>query len=122
MLGLCLLLLAIWATACGTSGPAPAPQVTGRPLGDSFVAVEALGFPVVSKASVTGTTPQGATTVDATTDTVGRLTASVPVPDGYQGPLDVKVTVGGTGGDDDRHRRRGPRRGTRGRRGRPPAR
>ena len=95
-LGLCLLLLAIWATACGTSGPTPAPQVTGRLLGDTFVAVEALGFPVVSKASVTGTTPQGATTVDATTDTIGRLTASVPVPDGYQGPLDVKVTVGGT--------------------------
>ena len=96
MLGLCLLLLAIWATACGTSGPPSAPQVTGRPLGNSFVAVDALGFPVVSKAAVTGTTPQGATTVDATTDTVGRLTASVPVPDGYQGPLDVKVTVGGT--------------------------
>src|SRR5207342_592632 len=43
VLGLCLLLLAIWATACG-SGPAPVPQVTGRPLGDSFVAVEAHGF------------------------------------------------------------------------------
>jgi hypothetical protein len=95
VLGLCLLLLALWVTACG-SGPASVPQVTGRPLGDSFVAVEAHGFPVVSKASVTGTTPQGATTVDVTTDTVGRLTASVPVPDGYQGPLDVKVTVGGT--------------------------
>jgi hypothetical protein len=95
-LGVCLLLLAILATACGTpSAPAPVPQVTGRPLGSSFVAVEALGFPSSSKAAVAGTTPQGATTVEGTTDQAGRLNASVPVPAGYQGPLDVKVTVGG---------------------------
>jgi hypothetical protein len=64
-------------------------------LGSSFVAVEALGFPSSSKAAVAGTTPQGATTVEGTTDQAGRLNASVPVPAGYQGPLDVKVTVGG---------------------------
>jgi hypothetical protein len=95
-LGVCLLLLAIWATACGTSTPAPVPQVTGRPLGSSFVAIEASGFLPTSPAVVTGSTPQGPATVNSSTDRAGRLMTSVPVPAGYQGPLDVTVTVGGT--------------------------
>ena len=122
-LGVCLLLLAILATACGTpSAPAPVPQVTGRPLGSSFVAVEALGFPASSKAAVAGTTPQGATTVEGTTDQAGRLNASVPVPDGYQGPLDVKVTVGGAAATTTVTAGAAAGADARGRRGRPPPR
>jgi hypothetical protein len=90
------LLLTFWAAACGTtaSGPAPAPQLTGRALGSAFVAVDGTGFPTSTAAVVTGVTPQGPTTVDVTTDRAGALTTSIPVPDGYQGPLDLKVTVG----------------------------
>jgi Right handed beta helix region len=95
-LGWCLALLGFWAVACGSSGGPPPPiQLTGRPLGSSFVAVTGTGFPAGTAAVVTGTTPQGATTVNVTTDQFGELTTSVVVPNGYQGPLDVKATVGG---------------------------
>lgn len=91
-----VLLLGLWAAACGTtSTPAPVvPQLTSRALGSSFAAVSATGFPASSPAVVTGTTPQGTTTVNVTTDPRGEITTSVPVPEGYQGKLDVKATVG----------------------------
>jgi hypothetical protein len=81
--------------------------VTGRPLGYSFVAVDALGFPCGVQGGRDGTTPQGTTTVDATTDTVGRLTASVPVPGRLPGTAGREGDGRGHGGDDDRHRRAG---------------
>ena len=76
-LGVCLLLLAILATACGTpSAPAPVPQVTSRQLDSSFVAVDGLRIPAGSlAATVTGTTPQGSTTVTVTTDNDGGVCA-----------------------------------------------
>jgi hypothetical protein len=94
--GLGVLLLALWVAACGTPNtPLPAPQVTSRALGSSFAAVTGTGFPPSSAAVVTGTTPQGTTTVDVTTDQRGELLTTVPVPDGYQGKLEVKAAVGG---------------------------
>ena len=95
-LGLSVVLLGFWVAACGTtpSGPPPPAQLVGRPLGSAFVAVTGSGFPAGTAAVVTGTTPQGATTVNVTTDQFGELATSVAVPDGYQGPLDVRATVG----------------------------
>ena len=52
------------------------------------------GFSVSAPAVVTGTTPQGTTTVNAMTDNGGRLNTSVPVPQGFQGSMNVQVTVG----------------------------
>jgi hypothetical protein len=99
-----LLLLAAVA-ACGTTTPgggdtaAPAPAaLTGRALGSGFVGVSGTGFPVGAPVTVTATTPQGTTTVDLTTDDTGRLGASVAVPDGYRGPLDLKATAGAATG------------------------
>ncbi len=43
---------------------------------------------------MTGTTSHGPTTVNAMTDSRGGLNTSVPVPDGFQGSMSVKVTVG----------------------------
>jgi hypothetical protein len=95
-LGLSVVLLGFWVAACGTtpSGPPPPAQLVGRPLGSAFVAVTGSGFPAGATAVVTGTTPQGATTVNVMTDARGELLTSVAVPDGYQGPLDVRATVG----------------------------
>ena len=93
LLGVLLLTVAC-AGGGSTTAAAPAPQVTSRPLGSSFVAVDGSGFPAGSAAMVTGTTPQGSTTVTVTTDGDGGLRTSVPVPDGYQGPMTVRATAG----------------------------
>jgi hypothetical protein len=94
-LGLSILLFGFLAAACGTpSGPPPPATLQGRALGSSFVAVDGTGFPTGSAALVTGTTPKGATTVDVSTDRSGSLSTTIPVPDGYQGPMDVRATVG----------------------------
>ena len=96
---LAALVLALGLSACGTTPTAPPaptgpPQLAGRPLGDTFVAVSGSGFPASAATSVTGTTPQGATTFTVTTDASGQFGASFPVPDGYRGPLDVRATAG----------------------------
>ncbi len=87
--------------ACGGRTPAPpaggqdlTPQLTARALGPTFVGVGGSGFTALSPAAVTGTTAQGSTTVNALTDNGGRLNTSVPVPDGFQGSMSVRVTVG----------------------------
>ena len=87
-------LMMIGLSACATSGPAPPVQLTGRALGDSFVAVTGAGFPVNAGAQVTGSTPQGTSTVTVTTDRYGNIGTSVAVPQGYRGPLTVAATVG----------------------------
>lgn len=93
-----VLLLALVAAACGTPADQPAPsgppQLAGRALGGGFVAVSGSGFPAGSSASVVGTTPQGETTLTVPTDASGRFGASVPVPEGYRGPLGVRATAG----------------------------
>ena len=66
-----VMLLAMVA-ACGTStAPPPSaplqPELTSRPLGSAFAAVTGTGFPASSPAVVTGTTPQGTTTINVTT-------------------------------------------------------
>ena len=63
-----VMLLAMVA-ACGTStAPPPSaplqPELTSRPLGSAFAAVTGTGFPASSPAVVTGTTPQGTTTIN----------------------------------------------------------
>jgi hypothetical protein len=87
-------LLVIGVSGCATSAPPPPVQLAGRALGSSFVAVTGTGFPVNTAAQVTGTTPQGTTTVAVTTDQYGGLGTSVEVPKDYRGPLEVKATVG----------------------------
>jgi hypothetical protein len=77
-------------TGAGVSGP----QLTARPLGTAFVGVGGSGFSVSTPAVVTGTTPKGTMTVNAATDNGGRLNTSVPVPQGFQGSMTVKVNVG----------------------------
>ena len=83
--------------ACGTStapsAPSP-PELTSRPLGSAFAAVTGTGFPATSPAVVTGATPQGTTTINVTTDSRGQIATSVPIPDDYQGSLDLRATVG----------------------------
>jgi hypothetical protein len=63
-------------------------------LGSAFAAVTGTGFPATSPAVVTGATPQGTTTINVTTDSRGQIATSVPIPDGYQGSLDMRATVG----------------------------
>jgi hypothetical protein len=82
LLGVLLLTVACAGSGTGSTPAAPEPQVTSRPLDSSFVAVDGSGFPAGSAATVTGTTPQGSTTVTVTTDGDGGLRTSVPVPDG----------------------------------------
>jgi hypothetical protein len=94
LLGVLLLTVACAGSGTGSTPAAPEPQVTSRPLDSSFVAVDGSGFPAGSAATVTGTTPQGSTTVTVTTDGDGGLRTSVPVPDGYQGPMTVQATAG----------------------------
>jgi Right handed beta helix region len=79
-------------TAPGGGGGTP--TLTGKPLGDTFVAVDGTGFPAQTPAVVTGTTPHGSSTVNVTTDGAGDLTTSIPVPQGYQGPLTLRAAVG----------------------------
>jgi hypothetical protein len=83
-------------TAPGGGGGTP--TLTGKPLGDTFVAVDGTGFPAQTPAVVTGTTPHGSSTVNVTTDGAGDLTTSIPVPQGYQGPLTLRAAVGGAVG------------------------
>jgi hypothetical protein len=63
-------------------------------LGATFVGVGGSGFSVSAPAVVTGTTPQGTTTVNAMTDNGGRLNTSIPVPQGFHGSMNVQVSVG----------------------------
>ena len=92
------MLLGLCVAACGRGapppGPAPVIELSGRPLGNSFVSLSGSGFPAATPAVVTSTTPKGATTVNATTDGNGNLVTSIAVPQGYQGALDVRATVG----------------------------
>ncbi len=87
--------------ACGTTAPGPpsgggpsTPQLSARPLGSTFVGIGGSGFPATTPAVVTGTTPQGTSTVNAMTDNGGRLNTSVAVPEGFRGSMSVQVTVG----------------------------
>lgn len=57
-------------TAPGGSGGGT-PTLTSKPLGDTFVAVDGTGFPAQTPAVVTGTTPQGSSTVNVSTDGAG---------------------------------------------------
>ncbi len=84
------------AGAGAASAAGSHPQLSARPLGDTFVGVGGAGFTPMSPAVVTGTTPQVTTTVNAMTDNGGRLNTSVPVPQGFQGSLSVRVAVGAT--------------------------
>ncbi|HEY0811937.1 MAG TPA: hypothetical protein VGE11_01545 [Pseudonocardia sp.] len=63
-------------------------------MGNTFVGVGGSGFSVSSPAVVTGTTPKGTMTVNAMTDNGGRVNTSIPVPAGFQGPMNVRVNVG----------------------------
>ena len=96
VLVICLGMVLVGVSGCATSAPPPAPlQVTGRALGSSFVAVDATGFPAGATATVTGTSPQGSSTLTVQTDQYGSLGTSIQVPDGYRGPLTVQAAVGG---------------------------
>ena len=95
------MLSAFWISACSSAAPGwtggsdgSSPQVTARALGSTFVGIGGSGFPTMAQAVVTGTTSQGSATVNAMTDNGGRLNTSVAVPDGFQGSMSVKVTVG----------------------------
>jgi Right handed beta helix region len=121
MLG--LLLVGAFGVACGRAGtppggvagsggaPAATPHLTSTPLGFAFVAVTGSGFPAGASAQVTGTTPQGASTVEVAVDGGGNLATSLAVPHDYTGPLTVKATAGnavgtatvnaGAGSEDD---------------------
>jgi hypothetical protein len=105
MLLLGVMLAASSVAACANTRPAApgsaatgaggsSPQLSARPLGATFVGVGGSGFSVSTPAVVTGTTPQGTMTVNAATDNGGRLNTSVPVPQGFQGSMTVRVTVG----------------------------